>query len=743
MTSFIVELKRRNVLKSGAAYALVSWILIEAGSVLLPTFGAPEWFFKVYVLLIIAGFLLALVLSWVFQWTPEGVQLQLDVDRAKLASPESSNKLIYSIIGLLAVALTISVTLNITGLRNTDPVAVLSERDSSIAVLPFENRSIDPEHSLFADGIHDNLLTALANIRALKVISRTSVLKYRNTTRNLQEIAGELGVETVLEGSVQRAGDNVRVNVQLIDAQTDEHIWAKIYDRELTAKNIFQIQSEISAEITNALRTQLTPEEQGRMSAIPTENLEAYSLWVAGRNNVDKRRLDTLQAARAQYQDAIDLDPNFSLAYSGLADSILLLMTNHQAIPKPEAIQLAKQALDTALALDDKNADAYASLGLLKMQMGQGHRDDPESAEAEAAFRKAIELSPNHAAAYSWFARLKNIQEDWLGAAELYKKSLIFDPLARTPRLNLALLFAQMGRNDEALAEWLEGVRINPEWPTAYDRVAGHLAGLGRLDEAYAWALKSLEFSTDPLAAQSLVGVLVQFGETEQASALLDDLPDDHVLFPIVDGFQKLFVRDYREAIVSWEKVIESGFEGSGEFLSEPLSDVAVLVGDYPKSLYYALDLDPDLPDPEFEVTTNNAHNALKYAYLLLQGYPGSVRAAILLDEVMGAVEAIPRLGVSGHGIRDVQVLALQGKTEEALVRLRQAFDEGFRGSWGYNYWSLGEDPYLESIRDTDEFRAIEADIQSAVEVMQRRVEVALTNGDIETIRLSTARNPT
>ena len=317
MTSLIAELKRRGVLRVGAAYSVASWILIEAGSVLLPTFGAPESVFRTYVLVIIAGFLLTLLLSWFFEWTPQGIKLEADVDRSELATDEITRKLNYSIIGLLVVALTISVTLNITGLRKASPIADIPVRAASIAVLPFENRSINPEHALFADGIHDDLLTGLANISALKVISRTSVLRYRDSTRNLPEIASELGVDTVLEGSVQRSGGNVRVNVQLIDAQTDKHIWAKIYDRELTAKNVFQIQSEISAEITNALRAELTPEEKGRMASIPTENLEAYSLWVAARDNVYKRRLETLQAAREQYRAAIELDPGYSMAYSG------------------------------------------------------------------------------------------------------------------------------------------------------------------------------------------------------------------------------------------------------------------------------------------------------------------------------------------------------------------------------------------------------------------------------------------
>lgn len=740
---FVAELRRRNVHKIAAAYALVSWILIEAGSVLLPTFGAPEWFFKGYVILIIAGFLLALMLAWLLELTPEGVKLDKDIDRRTPVRKDSPSKMTYSIIGLLIVALTISITLNVTGMRSAAQPVETEVRGSSIAVLPFENRSTDPENALFADGIHDDLLTTLANIQALKVISRTSVLKYRNPTRNLPEIASELGVSTVLEGSVQRAGNNVRINVQLIDAKTDEHIWAKIYDRELTAINIFQIQSEISAEIAHALKRQLTPEELGRMAAVPTENLQAYSLYLAGRGNISKRTLTTLQEARRQFQDAINLDPNYSLAYSGLADSILLLTINHKAIPHEEAWELAKNALDKALTLDDQNADAYASLGLLRMTRMGHNKSEMEMSGAETAFRRAIELSPNHAQAYSWYASLKTEQGDFDAAIELYKKSLELDPLARIPRSNLAGLYAQQGRNDEALAQWLESVRINPEWPTVYDNIANQLARLGRLDEAYAWAVRAAELSTDPLIGQTRIAVLWQFGEVKQASELIESLPPDNPLAPITGGFASLMRGDYQAAIDSWESAIAGGFKIPEQYLANSLADTSLLIGDFARASQYVLQNKPELEDPQTEITNHNARGALRYAFLLLQDEPGSVRAAQLLDDVLQVTENSTRLGVGGHGIRDVQALALQGKHDAAITRLREAFDEGFRGLRLYDNWSLVEDPFLSPIRDDDEFRVIASDIGAAIDVMQRRVEAARSNGNIEPILASTRRSLT
>src|SRR5262245_27157819 len=226
MRPFLAELRRRNVYRVGVAYAVVAWIALQAASFLLPSFGAPAWVFRVLVLLVAVGFVLAVVFAWAFELTPEGLKRTHEVPHEHSITHATGRKLDFVIIGLLLVALGVSVYLNLrkpTGERAAS---------ASIAVLPFANRSGDPREGMFVDGVHDELLTSLANIGSLKVISRTSVMEYRDTTKNLRQIAKELGVATVLEGAVQRAGNNVRINVQLIDAATDEHLWANTYDRD-------------------------------------------------------------------------------------------------------------------------------------------------------------------------------------------------------------------------------------------------------------------------------------------------------------------------------------------------------------------------------------------------------------------------------------------------------------------------------------------------------------------------------
>lgn len=275
MTSIWGELKQRNVVRVAVAYAIVSWLILQLTDVLVPLLSLPEWVGGFVFLLLVIGFLLALLLSWAYELTPEGIKLEGAVDRSESSTPVAGRKLDFFIIAALSLAL-VFVVIDQYVLEESPPTAEVFENLRSIAVLPFDNRSAEQENAaFFADGIHDELLTRLAKIADLKVISRTSVMEYRDTTKNMRQIGAELGVGSILEGGVQRAGDRVRINVQLIDAQTDKHLWADTYERELNTTNIFSIQSEISIAIAKALRATLTPDEQERLVAVPTGSMQA------------------------------------------------------------------------------------------------------------------------------------------------------------------------------------------------------------------------------------------------------------------------------------------------------------------------------------------------------------------------------------------------------------------------------------------------------------------------------------
>jgi TolB-like protein/Flp pilus assembly protein TadD len=736
MSSFVTELRRRNVLRVAAADALVAWIIIEAGSVLLPTFGAAESTFQVYVILVLTGFLVALVAAWVLEVTPEGVKLDRDVDRTVAPSGQTKQTFNYAIIGLLIVALAVSITFNVTGVRGG--IGPSGERSMamrrSIAVLPFASLSTDPDNVLFVDGMHDDLLTKLASSGALKVISRTSVLEYRGTSKNLRQIGKELGVDSLLEGTVQRVGDNVRINVQLIDATTDEHLWAQTYDRQLTMQNIFSIQSEISAAISGALQATLIPSTEASVASIPTEDIRAYSLYVSGRDNLYLRRLETLQEARLQFQQAIELDPNYAEAYVALAESELLLFINHNALGREEVYELAQAKLDKAMGLNPDLADAYATLGLLKTNQWSQTRIGSENLEAEAAFEYAIFLNPNHAQAYQWFATLRADEQRFEDAIGLYHRSMQLDPLARIPYANLPTLYARQGQNEVALKLWLDAIEIHPEWPTPYQLIALHLRGLGRLDEAYAWYLKAQDLNADMVQGGNIgVGIFVQFGDFDKARELLTGAPVDHSLAFLTEGFQRLLDDDYEGALEFLAAIIDEG-ETVPPFLFDLASDVALVAGDLQKARDYVLRRSPILnSDSDLQPDRYTVGHIVKLALIHLRN--GDIaRGNQMLLAALPVVQSLPRLGMFGQGIRDVQILALLNRKEDALQALRVAVDAGFRSSISFNTWLLENDPFLDSIRGDRRFDAIVNELESLNAEMHQSVIEAEESGDWTTL---------
>ena len=330
----------------------------------------------------------------------------------------------------------------------------------SIAVLPFENRSDLQKDAYFVDGIHDDILTQLSKVSALKVISRTSVEQFRGTKLSTKAIADQLGVAKILEGGVQRGGDRVRINVQLIDANTDAHLWAETYDRELTAANIFAIQSEVAAAIADALKATLTPAERKHLSAIPTKNLEAWEAYQLGKQRMARRTTEALADAEKSFQQAIDRDPNFALAYVGLADT-LLLHAGYGGVELEAATARAKMLVAKAQSLDPGLAEAVVSSAMLA-----GSLNDPSKAEAE--FRRAIELNPNYATAHHWYSNLLQYlgrNDEALVQARLAAQ---LDPRSAIVRNALAEMLMGRGEFSDALTELATAIEIDPSQPNAY-----------------------------------------------------------------------------------------------------------------------------------------------------------------------------------------------------------------------------------------------------------------------------------
>jgi TolB-like protein len=318
--NFFAELKRRNVYKVAIAYAVVAWLLMQVASQIFPFFEIPNWAVRLVVLLLIIGFPIALILAWAFELTPEGLKRTEFADELPKKSRRS-----HAWIYVMVVAGAISLSLFFFGrYTTTSKQSGLTEVPAkSVAVLPFANLSRDPDNAYFAAGIQDEIITRLAKISQLKVISCTSTQRFKSAPDDLPAIAKQLGVANILEGSVQRTTDQLRVNVQLVEAATDAHLWADTFDRKLT--DIFKIESDIATTIADTLQAKLTGSEKRALAAQPTENTEAHEFYLKGRYFWNKRTANDLKTAITYFQKAIDKDPNYALAYAGLADSYALL----------------------------------------------------------------------------------------------------------------------------------------------------------------------------------------------------------------------------------------------------------------------------------------------------------------------------------------------------------------------------------------------------------------------------------
>jgi TolB-like protein len=725
MASFFTELRRRNVLRLAATYALVAWILIEAGSVLLPTFGVPEWFFRVYVLVIMGGFVVSLVLAWVFEVTPDGVKLDSEVDRSKQA-PRKSGRWNAIIIALLVLALGVSMTLNVTGMRDqgVPEEQIAATEAPSVAVLPFTNRSPDPENQFFADGIHDDLLTRLADIESLRVISRTSVNEYRDTTKNLRDIGAELDVTTIVEGAVQRSGSQVRITVQLIDAATDEHLWADSYDRELTTQNLFAIQSEISTQIATALQAALTPEEELRLAAIPTKSIEALSYYTAGRNNLYLRRFDTLQEARRQFNQAIEIDPEYAQAYAGLAETVLVTMTNHRSIDPAEAYDLASAAIDKALELDDQLAEAHAVNGLLKYSQWSSTRVGRGNVEAAESFERAIQLNPNLSNAYVWFSSLRESEGDYDTAVELLNKAMRVDPLHRIAYVNLPGFYVMQGKPEKALHLLVKAMDIFPDWATPYQYMSNQLMGLGRLDEAIAWMYLAQTLTDDPLIKFAVMGAFVEFGELETIREFGRQFPVDHPMYRMGDAYLRFTDSDYSGTIAALEG-LEPSTEIESKFAYPLMSMSALMMRDYDKAEQYLLTANPLLTsDTATGVDRKNFRSAILLAYMYQQTGDNR-RAERLLAKAERVISQMHRIGIGGYGISDVNILALRGRNDAALDALREAIDAGFVSLLSFDMWTLDQNPMINMLRNDERFKAMKLELDRKIEVMRDNVERA------------------
>jgi serine/threonine-protein kinase len=491
---FFRELSRRHVYRVAGVYAAVCFVVFQVAELIFEALRIPEWAFTLTVVLGLLGAPIALVLAWAFDLTPEGVQRTPPAGTAtgSGSAPDPTPA----------------------------PHASLRTGEAprnSVAVLPFANLSDSRENEYFSDGITDDVIASLCRARSLKVISRTSVMQYRDRRRSLREIGAELGVAAVLEGSVRRDGARVRIVAQLVDVASDQHLWAEVYDRRL--EDIFAIQAEVAREIARALEVELSPRAERETGPSPTVSIEAYDLYLKGRYLWNRRTPDDIRRAREELERALALDPRFTLAYAALAD-VDLTLGIYGAAPPTEVMPRALRAAEHALALDPGLAEALTARACVRAI----YEWDWDGAERD--FQLALRSGPQYATAHHWYALhclgpRGRFEEAWAaleGAREL-------DPVSPALGASLAVVH-HFQRRPEAAAGVCRGVlAANPDFSLAHFFLGQALEALGRRDEAVRALEEAVRLSRRSAeAVAALAHALAGRGDEARARELLNEL---------------------------------------------------------------------------------------------------------------------------------------------------------------------------------------------------------------------------
>ena len=444
MSGLFDELQRRKVYRVAAAYVIAAGFIIQIASAVFPAWELPNWTLRLVIVLLLIGFPVALILAWAYDVTPQGIQ----------ATPTAPGGHRRRNIALLIVA---GVIISVAAGFFLLPLASARKIDKSIAVLPFQNLSAEKENAYFAEGIQNEILTKLATVRDLKVISRTSTAKYQSKPGNLKTVAQELGVSTILEGTVQRAGDKVRVNVQLIDARADSHLWAKSYDRDF--KDVLSVESEVAAQIADALKANLSPIESHVLAAARTENTEAYDLFLRGQYEFHQAQsslsADAYDRADAFYRQALARDPNFAEAAAELARNRL---SRHWFVSPlaPAELEEVKSLIDRALVLAPNSPEAHFALGLF---FYWGHR---QYENALAEFNRTLELQPNNADARAFCAWVYRRRGEWARSLADSQRAEELDPRDASIPTNIGVTCNLLRLWNDAERAELRALAIDP-----------------------------------------------------------------------------------------------------------------------------------------------------------------------------------------------------------------------------------------------------------------------------------------
>jgi len=692
--SFVAELKQRKVFRVATLYLVVAWIAVQVASIALPAFDAPLWVLRVVILLIALGFPFAVVLAWALEVTPEGL---------RFSAGGSGSKRIAVVASLLVALALVWYFRGQPALRTGDAISAAGtpapaasvpntvEAARSIAVLPFVNMSNDPGNDYFSDGLAETTLDMLAQVPDLKVVARTSSFAFKGKSDDVRRIGAALGAATLLEGSVQRAGDAVRITAQLVKASDGTHLWSKHFDRQLA--DVFKIQDEVATEVVRALEVSLPAGDQQRLTQKRTENVEAYQEYLKGIALMPGRKVEDMRAAAAHFEKAIMIDGTYARAYVAAADAYELLGEYEGAVAPADKAHTATY-IDRALVLAPDLGEAHASRGTQLL-----NARDFDGAERE--FQRATELAPSYASAFQWHGELLcHIRRDFSASERMLRHAVTLDPLS--PIVQDQLVYPLLGANrlEAAKTELDKLLREHPDFAQGYYTQARFATGRGDLVGALRGFAEHA--ARDPAALgriQDRCNVLERFSAIEPARTCLRDLlkRSPGRVEVMTELVQLQLVDSNAEAVLAKIKSgtpIDKEFEG---FLLVGAGRVdealPILRAEWPEQ--FASPAPKPLPTQIYK-------SVIAGGALLRSGATAQGRA-LLLGVIAELSEHPISAGEAYFAWWDVVAFEFLGDHERAIATL----DRGVAASVILDLWALDADPLLTGLRADPRYEKI------------------------------------
>lgn len=766
---FLAELKKRSVVRVGLAYVAATWLLVQVVETVAPAFGFPDVVLRITVILSVIGFVPAVFLAWAFEITPQGIKHEHEVDRGRPGTTYSGKRLDRAAIVILVIAVSYfaidkflidpsrDAAIQETALVKGRTQGILgSYSNLAVVVLPFASLSRDPDNEIFSDGMSVDILNLLAKLKAFRVIARSSAFAYKGQDIDIPEIANTLDVSHLLEGTVQWAGENIRITAQLVDTATETTIWSENFDRQISTANLLEVQTEIAAAITNELQISLAPGTIENPVKMGTDSMDAYYAFLYGREVLADRNLSKIGIAIEKFAEAIELDPDYAAAYVGLHDACFLHVSyagqrhGHEACPVAgENLGEYRELLQKAIDLDDSLGEAWISLGWAHLSAEAQINcaiSDEQKAKAEHAMRKGWSLSPSSEQAYHWFAqflssRCNAIDDDhYLAnrreAVEVLQQGVALAPLSIRLNQLLAHHYSDLGETDLAFEVAKRMIDFDPDSYKGYEVLAVLEASMkGRLDRYIKYMFEA--YQRNPQYLGALLGIAnayVSLGDNVRANAFFavaqEMAPPDtnwRSWTVIYSKAVAMIIADQRNEA---EKYLEEGL--AGELVWTP-------------GLHFLL-LNMELADGRIDAANsrmrtivsicNEAGNECGPTLAM-----ASARAAQAMGDTQRARELASsawdpmrheidslgwrRLGHHGYGIDDARFLTLLGDKRAAISSLEEAVEDGWRGFCRFvqmtNYctstWRFDAefDVLLDDIRDDPRFqvafKVIEADM--------------------------------